>query len=82
MSIQRIGIIGDVHSEHILLAAALEHLQQENVDTILCTGDLTDGPGDLDACTKLLSHHDVLTVRGNHDRWVLENKARHIDITI
>ena len=79
MSIQRIGIIGDVHSEHTLLAAALEHLQQENVDAILCTGDLTDGSGDLNACIKLLSHHNVLTVRGNHDRWVLENKARHIE---
>ena len=79
MSIQRIGIIGDVHSEHSLLRSALEHLHREGVDTILCTGDLTDGPGNLDTCVNLLTQYQVKTVRGNHDRWVLENKARHIE---
>jgi predicted phosphodiesterase len=49
-----------------------------DVDTILCTGDLVDGAGDVDACVELLRSHDVQTVRGNHDRWVLEEKARHI----
>ncbi len=76
--VTRIGIIGDVHAEHERLAQALRFLEREGVDTVICTGDLADGTGCLDSCVALLKHHDVLTVRGNHDRWVLENKARHI----
>ncbi len=76
--VKRIGIVGDVHAEHRHLDMALEHLAQLNVDTILCTGDLADGSGDIDACVELLQDHNVQTVRGNHDRWVLQDKARHV----
>ena len=37
-----------------------------------------DGNGCVDSCVELLQMANVLTVRGNHDRWVLENKARHV----
>ncbi|MBT4162806.1 MAG: hypothetical protein HOE54_15985, partial [Gammaproteobacteria bacterium] len=43
-----------------------------------CTGDIVDGPGCPDTCVQLLKQHGVFTVRGNHDRWVLEDKARHV----
>ena len=76
--VKLIGIVGDVHAEHRHLEVALEHLAQLNVDTILCTGDLADGSGDIEACVALLQNHKVQTVRGNHDRWVLEDKARHV----
>ncbi len=75
---RRIGIIGDVHAEHHHLELALTFLQRAGVDTVVCTGDRADGRGDLDACVELLDGHQVQTVRGNHDRWVLENKARHV----
>lgn len=74
----RIGIIGDVHAEHEHLAKALSFLEQEGVDTIICTGDLADGRGDIQLCTDLLRDFSVQTVMGNHDRWLLENKVRHI----
>jgi len=76
--LNRIGIIGDVHAEHLHLGAVLEFLSREQVDGVVCTGDLADGTGDINTCVSLLKDHDVLTVRGNHDRWVLENKARHV----
>ena len=74
----RIGIVGDVHAEHRHLETALQFFAAEGVDTIVCTGDLADGEGDIEACIELLKAHQVRTVRGNHDRWVLEDKARHI----
>lgn len=37
-----------------------------------------DGNGCAERCVELLKAASVLTVRGNHDRWVLENKARHV----
>lgn len=76
--LRRIGIIGDVHAEHRNLELALAHLASLQVDEVLCTGDLVDGLGDIDVCVDLLRDHNVKTVRGNHDRWVLEEKARHI----
>lgn len=76
--LSRIGVIGDVHAEHEHLRAALEYLQSIGVDEVVCTGDVVDGKGDLEACIDLLRLHKVATVRGNHDRWLLQNKARHV----
>lgn len=78
MMIRRLGIIGDVHAEDGLLEQALTFLSDAGVDVTLCTGDIVDGSGDVARCVELLSAHQVLTVAGNHDRWLLQNKARHI----
>ena len=74
----RIGIIGDVHAEHDRLAVALEFLASQGVDGLICTGDLPDGVGDLDVCCDLLKAASVLTVAGNHDRWFLQDRVRHV----
>ena len=49
---KRIGIIGDVHAEHLRLSAALEYLGESEVDAVLCTGDL---PGRARRFRRLLS---------------------------
>ena len=76
---KKIGIIGDVHAEHERLALALNWLESQGVDTIICTGDVADGQGDIDATCDLLARNNVLTVAGNHDRWLLTDKARHVE---
>jgi predicted phosphodiesterase len=76
--IKKLGVIGDVHAEHQRLGAALSHLQGLDTDSIVCTGDIVDGIGCPNESIKLLDDAAVLTVRGNHDRWILEDKARHI----
>lgn len=82
---RRLGLIGDVHGEDGLLEQVLGWLAAAEVDLILCTGDLVDGFGDIDRCCGLLEAYGVLTVRGNHDRWLLEgygrdlNEATHLD---
>ena len=78
MTVTRIGLIGDVHAEHQRLAAAITHLQELEAEVLICTGDIVDGTGCPDTSIDLLRSHQVRTVRGNHDRWVLEGKARHI----
>ncbi|MDD9940146.1 MAG: metallophosphoesterase family protein [Myxococcales bacterium] len=78
----RLGIIGDVHAETGFLQRALEHLQGLEVERLLCVGDIVDGPGDgydVDECCALLKEHNVLTVCGNHDRWLLENTMRDLE---
>ena len=65
-----------MHAEDEKLATAFAHLR--GVDVVLCVGDLVDGAGDLDRCVELLEAHRVVTVRGNHDRWVLGDEMRHL----
>jgi predicted phosphodiesterase len=76
--ISRLGIIGDVHAEDELLSLTLAHLKNAGVDALVCTGDIADGTGDVDRCCALLAEHGVYTVRGNHDRWLMTGKVRHI----
>ena len=72
----RFGVLGDVHSEDVILAAALELFAREQVDRVLAVGDLVDGPGDPLRTFELLAGADC--VAGNHDRWYLEGVMREL----
>lgn len=74
----RIGIIGDVHAQDALLEQALDLVQERGCDLLVCVGDVIDGPGDLGRCIRLLRDHDVVTVRGNHERWALARRMRDL----
>ena len=76
---KKIGIIGDVHAESKVLAKAIDWLEEKGVDVLICTGDIADGPGDINAACDMLASNGVLTVAGNHDRWLLTDKARHVE---
>ena len=78
MTIHRLGIIGDVHAEDRHLEQALTFLERLELDALICTGDIADGRGSVARCVELLQSYQVQTVRGNHDRWVLQDKARHV----
>src|SRR3981081_2355287 len=73
---QRLGAIGDVHARVELLERAADALNATGVDTLVCVGDIY-GPGNGTAgCCRLLQERQILTVRGNHDRWFTEAAAR------
>jgi predicted phosphodiesterase len=74
--IKKIGFIGDVHGEDDILYKAINNLKKEKIDIILCTGDIVDGNGDVNRCCELLKNNEILTVIGNHDRWLLNNEMR------
>ncbi len=73
---RQIAVIGDVHAEHDLLATALATLRGLGIHRVLCVGDIVDGPGSVDRCCELLRENDVVTVLGNHDRWMLDGTLR------
>lgn len=75
MMLSRIGLIGDVHAADNNLEVALHFLAAQDVSKVLCTGDVVDGAGDADRCCALLHEHEVETVRGNHDRWLLTGRT-------
>jgi putative phosphoesterase len=72
----RLGLIGDVHAEDEALKLVLEELERRQVDAILCVGDIADGGGDVNRTCALLEDHHVITVAGNHDRWLLSDELR------
>jgi predicted phosphodiesterase len=76
--IRRLGLIGDVHGEHERLAVALEWLSGQRVDALLCTGDIADGRGCIRQSCSLLRQAGVVAVAGNHDRWLLQDRVRHL----
>jgi len=70
---RRLGLIGDVHAEDEALERVIGFLQEQQVDRLLCTGDVVDGTGDVDRCCRLLTDAGVITVQGNHDRWLFQS---------
>jgi len=72
----RFGLLGDIHAEDARLEAALALFMSENTDRVLCVGDIADGRGSLPRTITLLERANVLTVRGNHDRWIASDSMR------
>ncbi len=71
----KLCLLGDVHASP-LLKICLDFAASIPVDRVLCVGDLADGPGSLSATIALIRTHDVLCVRGNHDRWLVTDRLR------
>lgn len=78
--IRRVGLIGDVHAEHELLAFVIDELKRLGAETLLQVGDIVDGSGDVSSCIDQLREQRVLAVRGNHDRWLLAGQARDLPL--
>jgi predicted phosphodiesterase len=74
-NLRQIGVIGDVHACDKRLTRLVEFLQAQAIDQLVCVGDVVNGPGDPNACAALLDSAGVVTVRGNHDRWLLEGQV-------
>ena len=66
--LERIGVIGDVHTCDVLPETAIGLLTAQGLP-IFSTGDVVDGPGDVHKCISLLREQGVRVVRGNHDEW-------------
>lgn len=69
----RIGLISDIHANHIALRAVLDDM--ETVDALVCAGDIVGYGPSPDRCLQTIRDKDVPTVQGNHDRAVGEGKC-------
>jgi predicted phosphodiesterase len=70
----KIGVLGDVHCEDVVLKAARALFTRHGAERVLAVGDLVDGPGDPDRTLELLADTDAVT--GNHDRWYRQGMLR------
>jgi predicted phosphodiesterase len=68
----RIGIFSDVHGNLEALEVVLNALEGENIDRIICVGDLVGYGPDPNRCIKKVLETADVTVAGNHDYAAIE----------
>ncbi len=69
----RLAVIADIHGNADALSAVLRDIRSQSPDATINLGDCFSGPLDAALTSKLLAEVDIsLTVRGNHDRWLLQ----------
>lgn len=68
----RLAVIADVHGNLLALEAVLADIAARGIDSIVNLGDCVSGPlWPAETAARLMAL-DLPTVRGNHDRWVVE----------
>jgi len=68
----RIAAIGDMYGNSAALDAVLHDIDKCGADTIVNVGDHFSGPLDSKGTANLLLSRDMISIRGNHDRLLLE----------
>ena len=69
----KIGVITDIHSNLPALKAVMERLDEFNCDQIVCCGDIIGiGPYPEETVQFMLNIPNLIAVRGNHEKYLLE----------
>ncbi len=69
----KLGIITDIHNNITALEAVMAQFQQEKCDRIICCGDIIGiGPCPEQTVQYMMKIPNLIAVRGNHERYLLE----------
>lgn len=68
-----IAVIADVHGNSDALSAVLTDIKEQSVEVILNLGDHFSGPLTANETAKMIVDIDMICIRGNHDRALIEN---------
>jgi predicted phosphodiesterase len=74
----RLAVIADIHGNLPALQAVLADIARRDADRIVNLGDCVSGPLWPRETMDFLEALELLTVRGNHDRWVAETPPEHM----
>ncbi len=75
----RIGLVSDVHSSPAPLRQALDIFAAENVDDVICAGDIAGYYDTVFPTVELLVAANCKAVVGNHDQKYLQRPSREDD---
>ena len=75
----RVAVISDVHGNALALEAVLADIDRHGVDKILNLGDHFAGPLEPAKVARMLSQLDMVAIRGNTDRYLLEADSKYLD---
>ncbi|KAF0120691.1 MAG: hypothetical protein FD152_4070 [Xanthobacteraceae bacterium] len=74
----KLAVIADIHGNLLALEAVLADIDRRGIDRILNLGDCVSGPlWPAETAARLMAL-DLPTVRGNHDRWVVETEGERL----
>jgi predicted phosphodiesterase len=68
----RIAIISDIHSNLEALTKAMEIIDAQSVDEIVCLGDIIGYGADPNECLDLVRRRCTFVIKGNHEDAVLD----------
>jgi predicted phosphodiesterase len=77
----RLAVIADIHGNHLALEAVLADIRAQDIDEIINLGDCFSGPLEAGKTADILLTLDAVTVRGNHDRYLIETDAAELQIS-
>jgi len=69
----KIAILSDIHGNSWALNDVLEDIKSKKIETIINLGDSLYGPLDPQGTFNLLIENNVLSIRGNGDRAIIEH---------
>ncbi|MEP3196727.1 MAG: metallophosphoesterase family protein [Lentilitoribacter sp.] len=70
----KLAVIADIHGNDLALEAVLADIKQHGISDIVNLGDCFSGPLNAAKTADILIKHDFPTIRGNHDRYLIEQK--------
>jgi putative phosphoesterase len=77
-NIVKLAVIADIHGNHLALEAVINDIEQHEVTDIVNLGDCFSGPLTAEKTADILMQHSFPTVRGNHDRYLIEQKRENM----
>lgn len=72
MPFERFAVISDIHGNSDALAAVLADIDALQIQTIINLGDHLSGPLAARETADMLMAREMICIRGNHDRWLVE----------
>jgi putative phosphoesterase len=74
----KIAVISDIHGNVDALSTFLEDIATENVDTIICLGDLVGYGPYPNEVISIIRSRNILCIKGNYDNSVVDNEYSYI----
>lgn len=75
----KLAVISDIHGNRLALDAVEADIAHVGVDATVNLGDLLSGPLDPLGTLDRLRERNYPTIRGNHDRWLVERTPDSMD---
>ena len=76
----KLAAISDIHSNSAALEAALSDIERRGINQIVNLGDSLSGPFDARRTADRLLSLDLITVRGNHDRQLIDRPVKGMGV--
>ena len=68
----KVAFISDIHGNCSALQAVFKEMKKLQVEKIYCLGDIVNYYYEADKCIDLLRKNNVISIKGNHEKILLE----------